>query len=343
MANVTKIYLAMTQGLAVITGINGTWHGEVQIKGRHMQCVAVDITRPGLVYGGSFGEGVFRSTDAGANWSPCSRAADQKVMALAATSNGLGSGRIYAGTEPSSILRSDDDGATWRQMPTLLGLPSARQWSFPPRPETHHVRYILPDPHVSRRLHVAIEAGALLRSEDDGETWQDRVPSAPKDTHTLAGHPKAAGRLYSAAGDGYFESRDDGDNWQREEDGLEHKYCWSVAISPGDPDTILLTASTNPAAAHAKTSANSFIYRRVHGQSWREAQNGLPESRGRRIGSVSASRLNPEVFYLASEGKVYWTHDSGAWWQQLAVDWAGNALPQHALGMALLESEDRAI
>jgi photosystem II stability/assembly factor-like uncharacterized protein len=336
----TKIYLAMTHGLAVIIGRGGSWRGDVKLQDQKMQCVAADTERPAVVYGGSFGQGVFRSTDAGVNWSQCDGTADQKLMALAATGNAFGSGRVYAGTEPSSILRSDDQGETWRRMPSFLDLPSARQWSFPPRPETHHVRCMLPDPHVPRRLHVAIEAGALLCSEDDGETWRDRVPSAPRDTHTLAGHPKAAGRLYSAAGDGYFESRDDGDKWQRVEDGLEHRYCWSVAVSAGDPDTILLAASRNAGDAHAMNSANSFVYRRAHVQSWRRAENGLPDLRGRRIATVSASPLKPEMFYLASEGELYWTQDGGEHWQPLAVEWADNARPQHALGMAVLESED---
>ncbi|HWC16283.1 MAG TPA: hypothetical protein VG498_04685 [Terriglobales bacterium] len=45
-------------------------------------------------------------------------------------------------------------------------------------------------------------------------------------------------RLYSAAGDGYFESRDGGDTWQRFEKGLQHRYLWSIAIDSADADNI---------------------------------------------------------------------------------------------------------
>jgi hypothetical protein len=62
----------------------------------------------------------------------------------------------------------------------MLTLPSAKEWSFPPRPETHHVRSILPSLRKPNRLHVAIEAGALLRSDDAGATWRDRVPRVQK-------------------------------------------------------------------------------------------------------------------------------------------------------------------
>ena len=51
------------------------------------------------------------------------------------------------------------------------------------------------DPRDELRLVVALA--------DGGRTWTDRVPDGPYDTHTLAAHPAAPGRLYSAAGDGY--------------------------------------------------------------------------------------------------------------------------------------------
>jgi hypothetical protein len=52
----------------------------------------------------------------------------------------------------------------------------------------------------------AIEAGALVQSHDGGKTWIDKVDLGPYDTHVLATHQKIPKRLYSSAGDGYFES-----------------------------------------------------------------------------------------------------------------------------------------
>jgi len=115
-------------------------------------------------------------------------------------------GVVYAGTEPSAIFRSEDGGETWYECGDLTALPSASEWSFPPRPQTHHVRWIEPDPHVPGRLFVAVEAGALIRSLDSGTTWQDRAADGPRDSHQLSIQLSAPARLYSAAGDGYFES-----------------------------------------------------------------------------------------------------------------------------------------
>ena len=93
-------------------------------------------------------------------------------------------------------------------------LKSSSTWSFPPRPWTNHVRWIEPDANKEGYIFVAIEAGALIKSFDGGKTWKDRVENGPYDTHTLVSHKKAPQRLYSAAGDGYFESQDYGLTWE---------------------------------------------------------------------------------------------------------------------------------
>jgi photosystem II stability/assembly factor-like uncharacterized protein len=329
----TTIYLATARGLSVITGADGNWRGAVQLKGKQIQCVAADFNRKGVVYCGTFGDGVFRSDDGGATWKASHGVTKPKVMTLA----GSNSGAAYAGTEPSAIFRSDDSGETWRELGTLLTLSSAKEWSFPPRPETHHVRSILPDLAKPSRLHVAIEAGALLRSDDAGGTWRDRVPSGPKDTHSLAVHPHDPTRLHSAAGDGYFESVDDGDSWRRIVDGLEHQYCWSIAVSIADPSTLLLSASKSAYAAHFKESANSFVYRRAGNEAWRQVPDGLPKPQGLRIPVVAASSVEPGLFYSSAEGMVWRSADDGLQWQKLAIQWIDDAAVEHAVDMAIVE------
>lgn len=336
----TKIYLATANGLNVIEGSNGTWQGELRLQGEHVQCVAVDLSSKERVYCGTFGRGVYRSDDAGVSWCPCERIPNQNVTALATADSG-NAGRpalLYAGTEPSAIYQSSDAGRSWLPLFDLLSLSSAGEWSFPPRPETHHVRQVLSDPCLTGRVHVAIEAGALLRSEDDGVHWRDRVPGAPRDTHSLAAHRSAPGRLYSAAGDGYFDSFDDGDTWRRAMEGLEHGYCWSVAVSNSDPDTVLLSAAKNPRAAHSKKFANSAVYRRNGNEPWRKGLNGLPDPEGRRVPVLAASNLEPGVFYLAWEDELFRSADSGAGWQKLTVDYAERSSPRHASDIAVVES-----
>src|SRR4029078_577551 len=126
--------------------------------------------------------------------------------------------------------RSEDAGITWVQATPLETLSSSSSWSFLPRPDTHHVRWIACHPVDAKRLWVAIEAGALVSTIDGGRTWSDRVPGGPFDTHELAIHRKATDTLRASAGVGYFESDDAGATWRSPSAGLEVGYMRSVAI-----------------------------------------------------------------------------------------------------------------
>jgi hypothetical protein len=329
----TTLYLATARGLTVVTGAGGNWQGKVCLDEFQIRCVAVDPNRSGVAYCGTFGNGMFRSEDSGRTWSALSGLKEPNVMALAAAYDGT----VYAGTELSAIYRSDNRGETWYPLHTLMTLPSAKSWSFPPRPETHHVQSILPSLARRDRLHVAIEAGVLVRSDVAGATWCDRVSGSPKDTHSLAVHSQDPTRLHSAAGDGYFESVNDGDSWRRMTDGLEHQYCWSVAVSFAEPTTLLLTASNSAFGAHYKESARSFVYRRTGNDAWQLLCNGLPTSEGSRIAVVTASHLEPGIFYCSTEGRVYRSADDGLRLQELGVQWNRGTHTEHAIDMAVTE------
>ena len=331
----TTLYLATARGLTVVTGAGENWRGDVRLEGFQIQCVAVDPDQNGVVYCGTFGHGMYRSEDGGRTWSDLSGLKEPNVTALAIGDGG----RVYAGTELSAMYQSEDGGESWYALRTLMTLPSAKTWSFPPRPETHHVQSILPSVARRDRLHVAIEAGALVRSDDAGATWCDRVSSSPKDTHSLAVHSQDSSRLHSAAGDGYFESGDDGESWQRMTDGLEHQYCWSVAVSFRDPTTLLLTAAKSAYGAHYTESAESFVYRRSGNNAWQLLSDGLPSSQGSRIAVVAASHVEPGIFYCSSEGRVYRSAEDGVRWRELEVQWNSRKHPEHAIDMAIMEEE----
>jgi len=155
---------------------------------------------------------------------------------------------VYAGTEPSAIFCSEDRGRSWRELDALRKLPSAATWSFPPRPWTSHIRWITADPLTPGRPFAAAEAGALLRSLDGGRSWEDRKPNGPFDSYTLIMHRLAPNRLYSAAGDGFFQSDDGGETWYRPDAGPEYPYLWSAAASPADPDALVILGRPGPAS-----------------------------------------------------------------------------------------------
>lgn len=220
-----RLLAAMEDSVVIIDGEAPHFDARVDLTGRAPQSLASDPRRPERIYCGTFGHGLWMSDDAGGSWRPLGGLAQQQVTAVAVSPSdaGNGFGTVYAGTEPSAVFRSDDGGATWHECRGLAALPSAATWSFPPRPHTHHVRWIAPDTTAPQRLFVAVEAGALVHGLDGGASWRDRVPDGPYDTHTLVTTPRIPDRLYVAAGDGYFESDDAGANWRKPQIGLERE------------------------------------------------------------------------------------------------------------------------
>jgi photosystem II stability/assembly factor-like uncharacterized protein len=329
--------LATGDAVAIVRHQRGRWEASIQLDGRPARCVGADPLRPARIYCGTYGQGVWRSDDAGRSWRPAGEGiAHAEVTSVAASASERvdGAGVVWAGTEPSAVFRSEDGGETWRERPALRTIPSAPTWSFPPRPWTHHVRSIAPDPVVPERIFVGIELGGVMRSLDGGLTWEDRKPGSQPDAHTLAGHPQAPGRVYEAAGGGYAESQDGGATWHRRDAGLEHRYLWSVAVDPADPETMVVSAAAGPREAHDPSHAESTVYRRMAGAAWEEVRIGLPARRGTRACELAPNQAEPGVFYAATrEGAIYRSSDAGLTWESLDVVWPDERRPAvvHAL------------
>jgi photosystem II stability/assembly factor-like uncharacterized protein len=201
--------------------------------------------------------GVFRSEDAGVTW-VSNGLLGKDVTAL--TTSHAEPHVVWAGTGPSQVWRSPDDGAHWVEADGIEKLPSASSWSFPPKPETHHVRWLKSDPTRPGHLFVAIEAGALVHTTDGGRTWRDRVRTGPYDTHELAIHRRAPDVLRSAAGDGYYESQDGGATWSSPHNGLDVGYMRSIAIDAERPDVVLIAGATGPFSAYAAGRSDGHVY-----------------------------------------------------------------------------------
>lgn len=323
-----SLVIARDDALLVASVEEGREHREWSIR-THLReasplCLAKDPNRPSRLYCGTFGNGVWRSDDGGESWVWVGQALPRgrvTAIAVSALEQTPAHGLVYVGTDPSGVFVSDDGGEMWEERPGLDELPSFMEWSFPPRPQTHHVRWIECDPHKAGRLYVSIEAGALIRSADGGRTWEDRKEDGPRDAHRIETHSLARDRVYAAAGDGYFESRDGGESWGQWEAGLEDRYCWSLVVHQRDPDTILLSASPGPTFAHDPKGAESRIYRRARGVTWEPVADGLPPAIGMTAPALAADPVEPGVFYAASNRGVYRSTNGGHKWEPLAIPW----------------------
>jgi photosystem II stability/assembly factor-like uncharacterized protein len=239
---------------------------------------------------------------------------------------------VWLGTEPSEVWHSEDGGETWEQTSELTALPSSSEWSFPPKPSTHHVRWIACHPFDAGRLWVAIEAGALVSTVDGGRTWHDRVMGGPWDTHELAIHPDAPIALRVAAGDGYFESDDGGVTWRSPEGGLDVGYLRSVAIDPAQPDVVVVSAASGPRSAYVAGVSDGRLFRRDGAGRWTRVRDGWPEPPNT-IAPLLTADGSEGVLWAADECGVHGSNDGGVSWRTVA---RFAATPAHLRGMAVI-------
>ncbi len=286
-----RILLGLLSGLYSFDQEEGELHP--RLPGVQPVSLAVDPGPSGRIFCATYNRGLWCSEDHGTTWVPVGTpgiyyrppipgAIEERAITCVSIDPSAGKhGQhvVWVGTEPARLYRSDDAGRTFSSVTEWAGLPSRRNWSFPPRPGSCHVRWIS---HGSRgELNVSIEFGAVLHSQDEGRTFADRLPSSPLDAHVLLTHPAAPGRLYAALGDGimekghsWAESEDGGASWTYGSEGLEEMpYLYGLAVNPADPDDIRVAASPNPTTAHQ--SGPSSIFRNVKGR-WVEDADGYP-------------------------------------------------------------------
>jgi photosystem II stability/assembly factor-like uncharacterized protein len=307
------LFVATGDSICRVDTEAGTSSSSLTGSGAH--CVAIDPLRPNTVYAGSRGRGVWRSEDGARTWKDCRLPAND-VFSIAISP---ADGALYAGCEPSTLFVSRDEGRGWRELDALRTIPSARTWSFPPRPWTSHVRWIAPSPHDAGLLLVGIELGGVMRSEDGGETWADHRPGAKLDAHELAWHLRAPGRAYEAAGDGSAWSFDGGDTWTATDAGRDRNYVWALAVDPIDPDTWFVSAAPGPFHAHGDRPAQAELYRWRGEGPWQALEavgDVMPYALAAANGALVAGYRN---------GRLEVSLDSGDTWRLLPL--SGDPLP----------------
>ena len=114
---------------------------------------------------------------------------------------------------------SQDGAATWRECSEVASLRREFGWRLPYSPEAGCIRAFA---FHGDRAYAAAEDGAVLRSDDGGQTWglasgsaghPDHVPQSGRvhsDVHSVTTHNSSADRVLAATGGGLYRSDDGG-------------------------------------------------------------------------------------------------------------------------------------
>lgn len=241
--------------------------------------VAVDPAKARtLVVGGL--DGVVRSTDGGAHWTPVAKLATNDVVTTLVRNPAV-PGQLLAGTRAAGVFRSDDRGARWysykaglparqsvtgitfiRSGPlaavTLFGMfrrASARWTASSTGITGSQVNALAFAPSRSKILYAGLQGQGVFRSADNGATWKPAgLPG--KNIYSLAVSPTRPATVWAAAPLGVWRTRDGGRTWVRQ-----------LAL-PGAVPTAVAVARSSPSTLYVTTFQNGIYQSANGGRTW---------------------------------------------------------------------------
>jgi len=283
----------------------------------------------GVLFAGVHGEGLYRSFDEGRTWGPAMVGLRHAHVFCLACVDGTAGVTLYAGTEPAYLYRSCDLGGTWQELPALRHVEGHDRWSFPAPPHLAHVKHIAFDPRDNRRMFVCIEQGALLRSDDGGESFrelqfQDRTFRRNNDPHRIVFNPRQPTEVALVSGEGLSRSQDRGETWERlTTPAMRIGYPDGCCYSPEQHGVLFVAGSGSTPDEWRRTgdAAGALACSRDNGSTWSPVRGGLPR---RLAGNIEALSLViwPRGFGFfagTTDGDIFHTRDKGQSWTRIAA------------------------
>jgi len=294
------------------------WCVESLLHGHEITCLAADPTQAGVVYAGTRGSGILRSSDHGRNWSPAGLVGH---IVKAISVSRLNPGVLYAGTKPALMFVSRDHGKHWDELPAFRKIFSRHFWFSPAEaPFSAYVQVIALSPVDPNVIIVGIEAGAVVRSTDGGESWEDHRRGALRDCHSVTFHVTHGDWVYEAGGSGAGTaiSRDQGNTWHQYRAGLDRHYGWACAADPVYPEVSYISVSPSAFKAHSERNAQAYIFRFNNDGQWQKLGGGLPQPLNHMPYVLLADPAEPGHVYAGlSNGDVWCSQDIGDSWARL--------------------------
>ncbi len=279
-------------------------------------CIAADA---GNLYVGTWGNGIYKSTDGGASWIAVNNGLDDwhytgyvESLLVAPASSGNGT-ILYAGMEYGGIWRSDNEGATWI-------------WVYPGGVLGEQALSIIAIGAggstivAGARQQGSINgANGVYHSVNDGQTWiRDNdgfTTDADYNIWDFASIRSGTSTyLYTATDGGVFSSTSGGTGWTRVSNGL-----------PVNTAVNSISAIHGGIGGQGITLLASVTYQGIYrstdnGTSWLASSNGITIQGNNLLliddlaSSPSPSGTTSAVF-AAAWPTVYVSTDNGANWQ----------------------------
>lgn len=309
-------------------------------RGGRVTAVAGHRAHPRTFLMGSTGGGVWKTTDAGANWRNTSDGvfetgsigsidfadSDPNIVYVGTGSDGIRSNIIIG----RGLYKSTDGGESWE----FKGLRNTGQIGavvvHPTNPQVVWVA-ALGSPFGNNP-----ERG-IYQSVDGGDTWEQKLfVSEQTGGIDLELHPTDPNTIYASmwraerkpwtiisgddgSEDGIYVSRDGGDTWEMKTSGLPRHLIGKIdfAVTPADPSRVYALVETTP--------DQEGLYRsNDEGETWTMVSNYRPlMDRPFYYTNVDVDPVNPDRIYVNCTG-FYVSDDGGLTWERRSTPHGDN-------------------
>jgi photosystem II stability/assembly factor-like uncharacterized protein len=326
-----EVLVGTKDGIAILARDNGGWKlVHRALTDQHISSITFE-RQSGTIFAGAFWSSVFASTDGGYTWERRDNGIRFHDVFSMNVGTYNGKPRVFAGTEPANLYYTDDLGYTWYDFPTMREVKTVDQWSFPGAPHIAHTKFITFDPRNEHVIYSCIEQGALLRSEDDGQTWRElnvvgflqdtnrKKSEVYYDVHKALIDPRNE-RIYVSGGAGLYVTEDLGKHWDRwmTQWWAPDVYPDALVLRPSDPDTVVVAAAShNPATWRTSKTAEGKVFRtRDAGKTWELLTDGWPESTRQEVGGMTLEDWGDSfsLYAATTAGELYVSDDGGDHW-----------------------------
>ncbi len=293
----------------------GNWPVETVLDGQKACCLAADPQNRAVVYAGTNGNGLFRSADGGQTWQAAGLAG-QIVKAVAVSPHEPNV--IYVGTKPALVFVSRDGGQSWVELADFRRIRGRRLWLSPAEPPDWraYVQAITISPTDPQVVLAGIEFGAVVRSEDGGQSWSNHISGTLRDCHDMKFHARSGDWVYEAGGGGAAVGRDNGRSWRKANAGLAKRYGVSCAADPEKPEIWYTAVGPSPGKSYGE-KAQAYLYRAAGGADWQPIgwqAHPLPQMP---IALVTDPAAPGHLYAGLTYGDVWHSADYGDSWQKL--------------------------
>ena len=153
-----------------------------------------------------------------------------------------------------------------------------------------------------------IHVGSIMRSPDEGVSWEPVAPELNKDVHQVATCPADDNKVFANTANGVYVSSDRGNSWINRIEGLPVRYGTAIAVDPADPNLMIASVQKGPRGGGA------WLCRSDNGgESWTQLNDQLTEETGR-ISTGCIAFTDDETAWAAIGKTLYIGHDKATKW-----------------------------